>query len=133
MTHLAIKPGAVAEPAVQVVEQIGQFYQWALRRPDDPVAGGVIAAVRWLTGRRGTGPMTDRPTPNCLVSVQAEYAYAMGASRRPGSTSRRATGAALVLAVASGDLGMVPTLLAAIGPGAPLESSITYHCATGPR
>ncbi len=130
MTTLTIKPGAVAEPAERVVEQIAQLHRWALRRPtDDPVALGVIAAVRWLTGRRGTGPMTDRPTPDNLVPVRAEYALALGASRRAGSTSRRATGAALVLAVASGDLGQVPGLLAAIGPGAPLESSITSPCA----
>lgn len=129
MTPLTIKPGVVAEPAEAVVAQIAQMYTWALRRPnDDPVALGVIAAVRWLTGRRGVGPITDRSTPDTVAAVRSEYAYALIAVRRPGisSTARRAAGAAMVLAVASGDLGQVPALLESVEGGAPLESSITY-------
>lgn len=130
MTTRTIRLGAVAEPAELVVEQVAQLYRWALRQPScNPAAIGVIAATKWLSGRRGTGPITDRPTPDNVASVRAEYAFALAASRRPGSTSQRATGAALVLAVASGDLGMVPQLLTALGDGAPLEVSITPPCA----
>jgi hypothetical protein len=127
MATLTIAPGAVVEPVEQVVGQLDQLYRWALRRPhDDPVTLGVVAAVRWLSGRRGVGPMTDRPTPDDLVPVRVEYAVALSTSRKPGSTSRRATGAALVLAVACGDLGQVPDLVASIGAGAPFEVSITF-------
>lgn len=132
MTPLTINPGVLAEPVEQTSGQIAYLYRWATRSANDaPVAIGVIATVRWMTGRRGAGPMTDRPTPDTPLAVRSEYAYALAAARRPGtgSTSRRAAGAALVLAIASGDLGQVPALLEMIGPTAPFESSITYPCA----
>jgi hypothetical protein len=126
MEALRITPAVLVEPVDQTADQITRLYQWALRQGDDPVSLGVIAAVRWLTGRLGTGPVTDRPTPEDLLQVRTEYAFARGAVRDAiGSTARQALGVSLVLAVATGDLGGIPDLLDRAGASAPLRSSIT--------